>query len=202
MISNRVLLVMPKEDSYQYRSSDTKVFMRSKINEVLSYYGEVDILRFYYFIEDRLAYSLFKDREEMIKLTCFNNMDKLVAVKSGFVDESVMSIRAEMSSREDIKESLEKCKPPKMEDSSKATLRLLGDKRRYVVNSLIESGECTIVYFDKNNQFCNLKEPKIGDGRLVHVVNLNTGIEEFSYSGQYVDKELFLRIIKEGLRYV
>ena len=87
------------------------------------------------------------------------------------------------------------------ENAIKANVQNLLDKRRLTVSKILELEENIILYLNTNNQYCNLKQPSLGDLRLINRVSMKEDTEEFWYSGQYIDKTLFFKIIKEMLYY-
>lgn len=201
MIDNHVIVIMPKESSYVNRSEESKIMMKRRIYDVLKDYEALGGMRFFYFAEDVLARELLNGREYTFALSCFTNVDRIIASRLNvFGGSDYLNLGVTELYKDDIAEAKRIAGVSNKDSSKKSDARnMFYDIRRAAVNLVLEQDSYDILYFDKNNQYCNLKEPKLGDLRLIHHVDLNTDIESFWYSGQDIDKELYFRIIKEGL---
>lgn len=207
MIRKRVVIIFPKEDSYKNKSDEYKSQFRRKVGSLLQRYDEFSDMQFYYFNEDWIANEVLDvSNSNYHRLTCYGTMSKMLANKYIGLHEKSVGQSADTSYIDIITEVDKSCQvqlPANVneENAIKANVQNLLDKRRLVVSKILELEENIILYLDTNNQYCNLKQPSLGDLRLINHVSMKEDTEEFWYSGQYIDKALFFKIIKEMLYY-
>lgn len=202
-----MVIIFPKEDSYKNKSDEYKSRFRLKVKSVLEEYEKFEGMQFYYFKEDWIADELLPTSSDRYHgLTCYSAMSRMFASKYTSLHENCYMSKPD-TRYDDIISAVDKeCRiqlPDSVDQEAviKANIQNLLNKRRIAVSKILELEENIILYFDYNNQYCNLRQPTLGDLRLIHLIHLKEDTEEFWYSGQYLDKQLFFKVVKEILQY-
>lgn len=204
MIPKRVVIIFPKLETYEFKHSDYKFHMREQARRRVQYYVDNEILSLYCFAEDELAVKLLPEvvngRKPINYMSCFNSVDKVIWNRISSETASVVSLYKDVYLTDIINKTAKKtvAKQDAGANDNSSYVQILNIKKRMTVSEFLSSPEYIILYFDKNNQYCNLPDTAIGDLRVVHRVNLNEDSDTYCFSGQYIDEELFKRVIEEG----
>lgn len=206
MIPKRVVIIFPKRETYEYKSTDSKFYFREQVKRRIDYYVNNEMLTIYCFVEDELACDLLPElvgnTKEIKYLSCFNTIDRVLYGKvvkgNGFKYPAVLK---DAHLTDIIGNVIKKTSTGKETDTvtrSDLCTQMLNNRRRLTVTQFLSSPDYIVVYFDKNNQYCNLADTAIGDTRVVHAINMNEDSDSYCFSGQHIDEALFKRVIEEG----
>ena len=165
----RAFFVLPKSSSYTYKDLEEQSYIEKQVRHWESFCRDC-ALPIFCFIEDFLAYTLLKSSPNVSWVESLANGDRTFLLSNdetpiGWDHEEVVSlgehyIKAAVR-RYPIERS--KCDPAEFKLKRMSVLR---NRLRYA-SSRIVNNEQMVISFRNNNEFCNIEEGKLGDGRLI-----------------------------------
>lgn len=202
MIS-KAYLVLPKEEVYRYKEDNVK----REIEVVVKFWYKLlskTKLRICCFAEDKLALELLGTESNICWYSVLDESDLRFMDKSLHeVTEKYRLLPKKRVREELIQEAIEKYKPGNPRSIPPAEYRqlrqsVLRKRIRYVCNKTLEE-TAVVIFIDANNNYCNLPEPKLGNGQLLSKVSYLTNVSDYSsIGGIHVNREVFITAL-EGM---
>lgn len=199
---NKVIIVLPKLSSYQYKLDDEKRRLEKVILDEFKRVSDSGA-KIYCIAEDMLAVRILGVYSEWITwITTLGSSDSNF-IKTAVDDYPPLynSIKKELAKQSYIKGALERYKVKKNTESKDqleirgARLTVLNNRIRYVANRVVNDFN-HIIYIDANNNFCSEPKPVVGDGKLIVHVNINTGLTLYTYGGVPINKDAYEDIVR------
>ena len=205
-VRKEVLIVLPKYSAYQIKPNDIKDAYESLLKSMLEMYRDCgyDVVCF---SEDMLAAKLLSNDEQVHWETVIGFADNRFLLD--FADDypreeycEVFNNKAEHNYSDYVRDSYKKYKPAQIAEFNGDEvayagdrLNAIGNRIRFVVNKALEFHP-NIVYFDANNNYCNLPKMVPGNGKAVTIVYPNSGIVNHYYGGILLKREMFERVLR------
>lgn len=198
----KILVILPKLNSYQYKSPDEK--RRSEdvitkgVNKLIARNMEVFMLR-----EDMLALHLYGNDSRIQWLTGFTERDTrfMISCVSDY-PEIYKTIKAKECSEKIMSQLKSKIKVKTKAECNNdidaymiARLNSLQDKISLTVKLLMQSYK-NILEFRGSSNYCDQAIPSLGDGRLIISTNINTSLTTMHYGGCAIEAEQMEQILE------
>lgn len=200
MIQQKFLTVLPKLETYEFRSAEEKSYMRDEIYKQYDWIKSLNLLP-YMIAEDELAYELFKGDKDVKWISVLSMMDSIYIRQYTDIYEDYGKVSSHKY-RPDFIKSTDKAvkKPERGENQSEemylsAIMKIILQRIRTTAKLYIDDFQI-VLFFVKGVSLTKKYTPKIGDKKFYVEVNLETGLIEYYFGGVNVTRENFETIVK------
>lgn len=203
MIKPKMLLILPKLDTYEFKGSDIKFFMRQTIMNEVAKMKKVIVLP-YLLAEDELAWNLFYDDKDVVWVSALSTMNSLLLLNNTDIYEQYRYTSEKKYSNDIIKTvsktiSLAKNTDNQVEDMFRPLLvksllsRIRATAAMYIKDFPI------VIYCKKGSGYTRPYIPEVGDKKVYVEINLENDIIRYYYSGCLLDENTFYDKILPGV---
>lgn len=200
MIQQKFLTVLPKLETYEFRSAEEKSYMRDEIYKQYDWIKSLNLLP-YMIAEDELAYELFKGDKDVKWISVLSMMDSIYIRQYTDIYKDYGNTSS-YKYRPDFIKSTDKAvkKPERGENQSEemylsAIMKIILQRIRTTAKLYIDDFQI-VLFFVKGVSLTKKYVPKIGDKKFYVEVNLETGLIEYYFGGVNVTRENFETIVK------
>lgn len=189
------LIVLPKVGAYEYKDITVQLYIDSVLKEWISLITEHGY-NVVFIHEDMLALKLAGDagyrRYSVLTmvgrrvLSRFETTPDSYSIYTDVVEDSRVATKATEAVPADI-------------NPGKTTSEILRDVIPMRVKrgcELLLDDASNVLYIDANNNFCKKPEPRIGDGRIVCILNTMNDTYEYYFGGTRISKEMLLQVLE------